>query len=284
MLGTTHIYASYGLPEVTVTKNWLSNIIIAAIFTSLGTTVLLLRLSNTVLRGRPTGKDDMAMYVAFTANTGYTIASVIALRWGVGLRKEEVPTAWTIQALKATYAVEVFYYLAILLVKLSMMCMYLRLSVGLGRAHLFYKGTRWTMGLLVLHFISTMIVAGMQCIPMSKFWDPDSHTGEGFCIDITAFFYSTNVFTIVTDLPILALPIPTFWRLQMPGKQKLGVIAIFAVGLVSTVASCVRLYSVRMFVGTEKGLENAAPINMWSFIEINLGIFCASVPGKLHRI
>lgn len=275
----THLYAPYGLPVATVTSNWLANITVAALFTTLGTVVLLLRLANTLLRSRPVGPDDLAMYAAFAAAAGYTIASVIALRWGVGLHDSELPAGWAVQALKATYAVEIFYYLAVFGVKVSILCMYLRLSAGLGKGNRLRVLTLWMLALLALHFVSTVVVAGVQCVPMSRFWNPE--TTEGYCINITAFFYSTNVFTILTDLIILALPMRTFWRMQMASSRKAGVIAIFAVGGVSTIASCVRLYSVRMFMSQRRGLEDAAPINTWSFVEIYLGIFCASVPGKL---
>lgn len=314
-MGTTSIYAPYGVPEVTTTTNWLANVIVAAIFTTIGTQVLGLRLLTTTLRNRPHGQDDYAMYAAYICSLGFTITSVLSLRWGVGLKANEIPPGWATEALKVTYGVEICYYCAIFLVKSSILLLYLRLNQGLGRANWFRRLTIGMMALLTLFFAITIVVAGVQCVPLSLFWSPQqtSEGGKsmsasivadmvghrlngtappasssaaaasagGKCIDITAFFYSTNVFTIVTDLVILALPIRTFWGMQMPRKQKISVIAAFLVGGVSTVASCVRLYSVRMFLGDSgRGLEDAAPINTWSFVEIYLGILCASVPGK----
>lgn len=320
-MGTTAIYSPYGVPEVTLTTNWLANVIIAAIFTTLGTQVLGLRLLTFILRNRPHGKDDYAMYAAYLCSVGFTTTSVLSLRWGVGLKADEIPPGWATEALKVTYGVEIFYYCAIFLVKSSILLLYLRLNQGLGRANWFRRATIGMLALLTVFFAITMVVAGVQCVPLSLFWSPQqaaeggksmsasivagmvgnhlntttssSSTStsaasasaaaplEGTCIDITAFFYSTNVFTIVTDIVILALPLRTFWRMQMPKKQKISVIGAFLVGGVSTVASCVRLYSVRMFLGDSgRGLEDAAPINTWSFVEIYLGILCASVPGE----
>ena len=278
-MGTTHLYAPYGLPTVTITTNWLANIIVAAIFTSLGTLMLVLRLLTILLRRRPCGRDDWAIYAAFFSSIGYTIASIISLRWGVGLKTAEVPAGWSVNAVKAIYAVEIFYYLAVFLVKMSILLMYLNISRGLGSGDRFRKFTLWTIYLITLHFITTVIVTGAQCIPLSRYWNGPSDGGH--CINITAFFYSTNIFTIFTDILILALPIPTLWRLQMPRKKRLGLIAIFGVGVLDTVASGIRLMSVRKFMGVAqgKGLEAAAPINTWSFVEIYLGIVCACVPG-----
>lgn len=286
MGGTTHLYSPYGLPNATITTNWLANIIVAAFFTTLGFLVIALRLLTTlILRRRAHGNDDWAIYAAYTASLGYTIASLISLRYGVGLLQEEVGPLWNVQALKATYAVELFYYLSIFLVKMSILFMYLRIySRSVGRRNPFRRATLATMAVLIAHFVSTIVVAAVQCVPMKLFWDPQgaAYAGiRGHCINITAFFYSTNVFTIVTDLVILALPMHTLCHMQMPWRRKAGFIAAVAVGGVSTIASCVRLYSVKMFMSTSKGLENAAPINTWSFVEINTAISCASVPGKM---
>lgn len=56
----------------------------------------------------------------------------------------------------------------------------------------------------------------------------------------------------------------------------------FLVGGLSTIASCIRLYSVKIYTESSQPMKDAAPINTWSFIEINLGILCASAPGE-HR-
>jgi hypothetical protein len=148
---------------------------------------------------------------------------------------------------------------------------------------------------IIAQFISTLVIVGVQCIPVQKYWIP---TTPGHCISITAFFYckllcqqpqtkylpltlpATNVFTIVTDLIILALPLSTVWHIQRPRPEKIGILAVFLAGGLSTISSIVRLYSVRIYTQSHAPMHDAAPINTWSFIEINMGIICASAPGK----
>lgn len=43
--------------------------------------------------------------------------------------------------------------------------------------------------------------------------------------------------------------------------------------------SIVRLYTIRVFAQSDDPFYDGAPINMWSFIEVNVAIVCASVPG-----
>jgi hypothetical protein len=53
------------------------------------------------------------------------------------------------------------------------------------------------------------------------------------------------------------------------------------VGFVSTIVAGVRLYSIRVYTLSPEPVREAALINLWSFIEVNLGILCTSGPGKI---
>lgn len=50
----------------------------------------------------------------------------------------------------------------------------------------FYYWSLVMVGVLTLHFITTVIVFSAQCIPMEKYWAPST---PGHCISITGFFY-----------------------------------------------------------------------------------------------
>ncbi|KAF2087061.1 hypothetical protein K490DRAFT_1925, partial [Saccharata proteae CBS 121410] len=225
-------------------------------------------------RMRNFGKDDTFMFIAWLCSLGFAAASYVSVRWGVGLLTNDAPPEWATSAIKAVYAIEIFYYLSLYFIKMSLLFLYLRLSSS-QKTTRFWKSTVVTMVLVTLHFLSTVVVFSIQCVPMEKYWNP---TVPGFCISITAFFYSTNIFTIITDVVILALPISTLWQVQRPRKQRLAIVGAFLVGGVSTVASCIRLYSVRIYTESHEPMRDAAPINTWSFVEINLGIVCASAP------
>lgn len=50
-----------------------------------------------------------------------------------------------------------------------------------------------------------------------------------------------TVMSVVSDLVILALPMPLLWSMQMPVKKKLGIAALLGAGGVATATSIVRL-------------------------------------------
>ncbi|KAK4565614.1 hypothetical protein LTR86_003462 [Recurvomyces mirabilis] len=285
---------------------------VGIIFTSIGVLTLLLRILTIIFRHRALGWDDLSMALGFLASMGFAAASFVSLKWGVGRVETEtlpwIPDEWPSRAIgvgqlrsfvclfvcldvareldndrvtadkeggwQAIYVIKVFYYLALFFIKMSILCLYLRLSSNIRNR--FWKGTLITMAVIVVQFISTMVIVGVQCHPRNKYLEGNM---SGRCVNITAFFYATNIFPIVTDVIILSLPIPMLIKLQQPRGHKIGLLATFLVGAVATLASCIRLYSVRIYTESGEALKDAAPINTWSYIEIYLAMLCASVPA-----
>lgn len=44
--------------------------------------------------------------------------------------------------------------------------------------------------------------------------------------------------------------------------------------------SVIRLYTIKVFATSDDPFFDGVPINIWSMIEINVAVICASVPGK----
>ena len=74
------------------------------------------------------------------------------------------------------------------------------------------------------YFMATVI----QCVPHARIWD---HTVKGGCIDLLAAFVAASAINVVSDFSILLLPLYLISKLQIPTRRKIGVLAIFAVGL-----------------------------------------------------
>ncbi|KAK2738362.1 hypothetical protein FQN55_000570 [Onygenales sp. PD_40] len=56
-------------------------------------------------------------------------------------------------------------------------------------------------------------------------------SGGGTCINLTAFWYANATFNILSDLVLIALPVPVISTLQLPRKSKIALCGIFAVGI-----------------------------------------------------
>lgn len=86
----------------------------------------------------------------------------------------------------------------------------------------------WTMiSILGTYGTWCVLSAFLNCIPVARFWDP---TIPGHCLSQKDLWYSNAGMHIATDLAILAIPIPALSRLDLPRKQKIVLMGIFALG------------------------------------------------------
>jgi hypothetical protein len=84
------------------------------------------------------------------------------------------------------------------------------------------------MVVVVLYGIATTFATTFQCTPVSRAWDK---TIPGTCINITAFWYANAGYSIATDVIILILPMPVIWGLRLRKAQKIGLMGVFALGI-----------------------------------------------------
>jgi hypothetical protein len=150
------------------------------------------------------------------------------------------------------------------------------------------------MGLLIAYQMIVIIVVPTQCTPLKKLWDFTGQV-EGHCINANAFYHgnyiarirlcisllckATSAFHIFIDLWILALPIKLIFSIPRPSREKLAIYIIFGLGVISTLASIIRLQSLRIFTLSNDPFFDSLPINTWSMVEVNIGIMCASIPS-----
>jgi hypothetical protein len=80
------------------------------------------------------------------------------------------------------------------------------------------------------------------------------------------------------DIWILVLPAKLILRIPRPSREKVALFVIFGLGVVSTIASIVRLQALRIFTLSNDPFYDSLPINTWSMVEVNIGILCASIP------
>lgn len=85
------------------------------------------------------------------------------------------------------------------------------------------------VGMIVILWAACGIVAGcFTCIPTQKLWHPDL---PGGCMDLGKFYYGLQIPNIATDFMILVMPMHVVWGLPVSRPQKIGLSAIFVVGL-----------------------------------------------------
>ncbi|KAI5803976.1 hypothetical protein DFH27DRAFT_462768, partial [Peziza echinospora] len=223
------------------------------------------------------GADDWTMFAAWFIDIVYLAILGESARLGTGLHAVDMRPEWLTPVLKMVLVIQAVYYICIYLIKTSILLFYIRFARNANPA--FHLSAKSTIHLLTLFLGLCLLVVFLQCRPLEKAWLPAQYAAAGRCIDSTAFFYSTSIFNILTDVWILVLPLRLLWRIQRPRFEKVALLGVFAMGVFACIASCVRLYSIKLFTLSPEPLWDAVHVNIWSMVEINIAIVCASVPA-----
>lgn len=87
------------------------------------------------------------------------------------------------------------------------------------------------MGVIAAWATGTILAGLLICQPISMNWAP-LETPDGKCGDQVLSFTITGVVNLVTDVIVLALPMPYLYKLQLRLYKKLVLITCFSVGIV----------------------------------------------------
>lgn len=89
-----------------------------------------------------------------------------------------------------------------------------------------------------------------MCIPIRGAWDISSPHN---CIPKEVLWSLNAALQIITDMTIVILPMPLLAKLQLPRKQKIALILVFALGTFGCAVSIVRLTAlVQMIQSTDR--------------------------------
>lgn len=73
------------------------------------------------------------------------------------------------------------------------------------------------------------------------------------------------------------LPVPLIWKLQMPLRTRISLVAVLSLGIFAAIAGIIRQLSSGQFGIPEPYIHDTYSI--WNFIELDMGIVAASLPS-----
>jgi len=176
--------------------------------------------------------------------------------------------------------------------KTSILIFYLRLSKNTQKI---LRLASWAV-LIVVNIAGTVLTLLniFQCQPVEAAFNPVDRAQGAKCIPLLTEFICSAPVNIVTDLAILALPIPVLTSMRLPSRQKTILVLTFALGIFVTVVDVVRIYYLQQaIINVPTGASsdpnsifgdgsefswNASLSLMWSAVEVNVGITCACIP------
>ncbi|CAD6582042.1 MAG: hypothetical protein ASARMPRED_000769 [Alectoria sarmentosa] len=253
---------------------------LATVLTLLAAIAVLLRLHARKIKKASLAWDDYMILFAMLSTIGTALCMFVGTALGdLGRHTKIAPDGSPV----LTHQLEVFQQARFLL----SLCVYdifdvLLLYKRIFRGALFLAFV-WTMIMIIVIWTVTFFFANLlQCYPISENW-----TGLGgsadTCIDENMMYLGQAFSDAITDLIILAMPIPCIWALQLPAKQKVGVIGMFLLGILTIAASVTKLvFFYKIAVESNSGDEDFTylftPTLYWPMVESSLGIVGACLP------
>ncbi|KAK4184312.1 hypothetical protein QBC35DRAFT_59500 [Podospora australis] len=247
-------------------------IAIVTCMTVFSTLILALRLwTRSRIQGIAWGADDWTIFVSWLFSVAFTVNVCTQTRFGLGKHVADLPPTTNFSAaLELFYYGEATYYITVSLTKMSILFLYLRII-----PHRVYKIINWSMMVFVGLTAFTCVVAGIfQCNPIRRAWHPEI---DGTCFNQVALYLANAGLNIGQDLIIYVLPVKTLWQLQLPRKQRIALILVFVVGAFVCITGILRLESLTMASVSKDPTWDNYPAAIWSSIESNVGIVCASL-------
>ncbi|KAL2036402.1 hypothetical protein N7G274_010881 [Stereocaulon virgatum] len=124
-------------------------------------------------------------------------------------------------------------------IKLSVLLFYRRIFLG----RIFNRCSIAICVLIVLWSLSFCLSVAFQCGTHIEYsWTPVLDVTK--CDKDKIWELSFGITDVVTDLMVLAIPLPIIFKLHMSTLRKVGLCGIFSLGLFSTASAIVRLVEV----------------------------------------
>ncbi|KAF2142053.1 GMC oxidoreductase [Aplosporella prunicola CBS 121167] len=225
--------------------------------------------------GGKVGWDDAVMTFAVLLVIPLTCLSVVLADVGLGRDIWTLPFKNITQVLYIYYFDEDLYLTALPMIKISILCFYLRIFPERNFRRIVYG----VIGCCVGYGIAFLLVSVFQCRPISYAWTQWDGEHQGSCNNINAQGWTSAAINVVLDLVVIILPLPLLAKLQLNKRKKALLMLMFCVGFFVTVVSILRLQVLIKFGGTSNLTWDYVSVGYWSTVEVHVGIICACMPA-----
>lgn len=120
-----------------------------------------------------------------------------------------------------------FYNASLIFCKLSALCFFTRIF----RNRTFLLLVKIFAGCLIAAGLWMVISAFVFCLPIHDFWSLSHKVHRAHCFSKEIVWFANAGVQILTDLVILVLPMPLISKLQLPTRQKAGIMLVFGLGV-----------------------------------------------------
>ncbi|KAF4314065.1 hypothetical protein GTA08_BOTSDO00550 [Botryosphaeria dothidea] len=259
-------------------------LILATVFSAIAFIFVLVRLTARLGIQRNPGLDDLFIVPALISTIGMNVCIAYTSRHGFDRHVWDLTPQMAVDLRKFTFSISFLYIWGTGLTKISVLFFYRRLTGSLPMPFLYavYASLFYVSAYLVTFTISL----GLTCNPVYAYWKQvdfiwaAANATKFKCIDEGATLIATNAISITQDFLACTMPALLLWNLQVSKRQKIAMSALLGVSIFPCVAVILRfIYLYRAAYTTYDIPWEMFPSWIWTLIEANVGLLCASVPA-----
>ncbi|KAI2770930.1 hypothetical protein F4815DRAFT_496904 [Daldinia loculata] len=224
------------------------------------------------------GIEDYLCLISAIGTTCYCSLILKAFDNMMGRHQWDIPVSEFHQrvVLKYSFAPSYVYSTAAVFIKATLLIFYLRIFNPVKGARILIWAT---LAVVILFYLIIVITIQVTCngyTPTAQMFNTDA---EVDClVPQEPLWITTSVFSAVTDLYLLAIPVAFTLKLRLPSKRKIGVCCIFLTGLIACIFSLLcavyRVKAIRSLDITWFGHL----VSAFAAAELNVGISCSCMP------
>ncbi|KAL2821973.1 hypothetical protein BJX63DRAFT_427333 [Aspergillus granulosus] len=245
---------------------------VSGVFTCLATLLTAVRIYTRAYMVKQVGADDWTILISLAFSWGFFGLFVGETAYLMGEHYDQIPQHTLRKQLICFWASVPIYQASLITTKASILLQYKRVF-STPRMRL---ACYCLLGFLGVWGTWTFVSAWLNCIPVAKFWDDSL---DGYCLDRKSLWFSNSAIHIFTDILLLLFPMPVLKKLQLPSRQKVALMCIFALGAFVLVTSILRLQSLLVVSDSKDTTYDNVGAATWSAVECNVAIICACLPA-----
>ncbi|KAH7310461.1 hypothetical protein B0I35DRAFT_74526 [Stachybotrys elegans] len=257
-------------PEVEAQSQYPAIVAICTVLSLISMAIVAARL-HLRFKNRGLAADDTMAILSVVFALVYSILCIVQTRYGLGLPIKLRPPQNLATYTRVNYAGRPIYQLGISFFKIALLISYLRLLKGTDQ-RLYRRVVQLTMALILASHLGCALSLIFACDPVDRSWNPKK---AGKCLPPGPSFTAYAIVTIASDIAVAIVPIPVLVKLHVPLSKKVGLLAIFTLGLFTTICSIMRYTQIDRI---QYGDGNSTMLILWGTIEFNVGNMVSSLP------
>ncbi|KAK4198228.1 hypothetical protein QBC40DRAFT_95005 [Triangularia verruculosa] len=219
---------------------------------------------------RMVGSADWLILLSLIGAGAMCASMTFEVRYGSGKHIWDIPPENFSKMMKTWYFSLLWYAFSLGFSKMSICVIYVTIFT-----YEWAKRCSWAMLIFVIiHNLWALAMMFTFCIPLQAIWNPD--VKPSFCHPEAVWWANTSL-VVLSDFLIFFLPVPSIVPLKLPRRQKIAVVAVFAVGFFICVVSVVRIIIVihRKSSSDIDHTYHNAVTNHWTSLEVHTSIVVA---------